>query len=178
MEKKYFIVGAILILTTLVVITVEADDASFGACLPGKESCSECYLTLKKSLLGRDDNIQRLSNAFFPPRANIPEFVTVTYEFENTSESQIWYWTHDSSYLFFQFTTFQYLSLFFGKPAELFSQELNLILDQDCATTPNVTFRLLTQKVSYYSEHTCFKYSRLWEMPYLSYSVYIVCKIC
>ena len=136
-----------ILINTLV---VKADDASFGACLPGKESCSECYLTLKQSLLGRDDNIQQLSNAFFPPRANIPEFVTVTYVFENTNDSQIWYWTHDSSYLFFQFTTFQYLSLFFGKPAELFSQELSLILDEECITTPNITFRLLTQRVSHY----------------------------
>ena len=146
METKNLTV-LLLMTSSLVVITTKAD-VSFGDCLPGKETCSECYLTLKKALLGRDDNIQRLSNAFFPPRANIPEFVTVTYVFENTNESQIWYWTHDSSYLFFQFTTFQYLSLFFGKPADLFSQKLTLTLDQDCAATPNVTFRLLTQRVS------------------------------
>ena len=145
MEKKKLTV-LLLIISSLVMIATKAD-VSFGDCLPGKETCSECYLTLKKALLGRDDNIQRLSNAFFPLRANIPEFVTVTYVFKNTNEPQIWYWTHDSSYLFFQFTTFQYLSLFFGKPADLFSQKLTLMLDQDCAATPNVTFRLLTQRV-------------------------------
>ena len=149
MEMKKSIV-LLLIISSLAMITTKAD-VSFGDCLPGKKTCSECYFTLKKALLGRDDNIQRLSNAFFPPRANIPEFVTVTYVFENTNESQIWYWTHDSSYLFFQFTTFQYLSLFFGKPADLFSQKLTLMLDQDCAATPNVTFRLLTQRVCYYA---------------------------
>lgn len=148
MEMKNLTV-LLLIISSLVMITTKADNISFGDCLPGKETCFECYLTLKKALLGRDDNIQRLSNAFFPPRANIPEFITVTYVFENTNESQIWYWTHDSSYLFFQFTTFQYLSLFFGKPADLFSQKLTLMLDQDCAATPNVTFRLLTQRVCY-----------------------------
>ena len=40
----------------------------------------------EKSLLGRDDNIQNLSLAFFPPKANVPEFVTVIYTFENSSE--------------------------------------------------------------------------------------------
>ena len=139
----------IVILCTVVTAgEVKSDNATFGACLPGKESCSECYLTLKQSLLGRDDNIQNLSNAFFPPRDNIPEFVTITYKFENISDHQIWYWTHDSSYLFFQFTTFQYLSLFFGKPAERFSQELTLTLDGACVNVPNSTFRLLTQRVS------------------------------
>ena len=139
----------ILLLTVSVVKTEGvASNATFGACIPGKESCSECYFTMKQLLLGRDDNILNLSTAFFPPRSNIPEFVTVTYLFDNNSSNpQIWYWSHDSSYLFFQFTTFQYLSLFFGKPAQLFSQEVTLTLDNTCATASNSSFRLLTQRV-------------------------------
>ena len=146
MESRIVVMFVLYTFASTKVVT--GDDATFGACLPGKESCSECYLTLKQSLLGRDDNIQRLSNAFFPPRSNIPEFVTVTYVFENSNESQIWYWTHDSSYLFFQFTTFQYLSLFFSKPAERFSQQVILTLNESCINAPNTTFRLLTQRVS------------------------------
>lgn len=145
MESRYSILITLLILLTDVNLGVKGD-ATFGACLPGKEGCSDCYLTLKESLLGRDDNIQGLSAAFFPPRANMPEFVTITYIFENTNDSQVWYWSHDSSYLFFQLTTFQYLSLFFGKPAELFSQKVTLKLNGTCANNSN--FRLLTQRVS------------------------------
>ena len=133
-------------LSTLVVSRSEYD-VNFGACLPGNESCADCYLTLKKALLWRDDNILNLSRAFFPPKLNMPVFVTVTYKFENSDlNSTVWYWTADSSYLFFQFTTFQYLSLFFGKPAHVYSQELTLTLNESCAANPN--FELLTQRVS------------------------------
>ena len=124
----------------------------FGDCLPGHESCSECYLTLKESLLSRDDNIQNLSAAFFPWNASNPIFVTVTYNFNNSNQSEVWYWTTDSSYLFFDITTFQYLSLFFSKPATLFSQKVILTLDEDCieaALNDDKMFKLLTQRVRF-----------------------------
>lgn len=144
MQKRYLIIASILISAVLQVDAI--DDSSFGACLPGQESCSQCYLTLKQSLLERDDNIRNLSNAFYPPKANIPEFVTVTYKFGNNIEPKIWYWSHDSSYLFFQLTTFQFLSLFFSKPAALFSQSVDLTLNESCANSSDL--QLLTQRVS------------------------------
>ena len=119
----------------------------FGDCLEGNQSCSECYLTLKESLLSRDDNIQKLSAAFFPWNASSPVFVTVTYNFNNSNHSEVWYWTTDSSYLFFEITTFQYLSLFFSKPAALFSQKVDLTLEEDCIGTADRMFKLLTQRV-------------------------------
>ena len=120
---------------------------NFGDCLDGHESCSECYLTLKESLLSRDDNIQNLSAAFFPSSANVPVFVTVTYNFNNSNHSEVWYWTTDSVYLFFEITTFQYLSVFFSKPAALFSQEVTLTLSEDCVDADDKMFMLLTQRV-------------------------------
>ena len=70
-------------------------DLPFGSCLVGKESCKECYLTLKKSLLSRDDNILNLSLAFYPPQDNIPAFVSITYLFGEApnSTTQKWFWT-------------------------------------------------------------------------------------
>ena len=144
MCKGHLIVASILVIAVLQVDAI--DDSSFGTCLPGQESCSQCYLTLKQLLLERDDNIRNLSNAFYPPKANIPEFVTVTYNFGNNVEPKIWYWSHDSSYLFFQLTTFQFLSLFFSKPAALFSQSVYLTLNESCANSSD--FQLLTQRVS------------------------------
>ncbi len=123
----------------------------FGDCIPGRESCSECYLTLKESLLSNDENIQKLSAAFFPWNASNPIFVTVNYMFNNLNDSEVWYWTIDSSYLFFEITTFQYLSLFFSKPATLFSQNVTLMLDENCTDASDEMLKLLTQRVSLYS---------------------------
>ena len=146
---RFFIV---LIFVSLSGVSYGQYRKRFGDCLPGHESCSECYLTLKESLLSRDDNIQKLSAAFFPWNASNPIFVTVTYEFNNSNHSEVWYWTTDSSYLFFEITTFQYLSLFFSKPATLFSQKVTLTLDEDCIdaalSNDSMMFKLLTQRVS------------------------------
>lgn len=122
----------------------------YGNCELGKENCVDCYQTLKKSLLGKDQNIQNLSVAFFPPKDNLPEFVTVTYCFDDNCMLQHkWFWTHESSYLFFPIKTFQYLSLFFGKPAEFFSRTVQLRLDEECHNASNDMFTLLTQRVSF-----------------------------
>lgn len=139
-----FIVASTLLLIFLGTSCGKQEGRNFGDCLDGHESCSECYLTLKESLLSRDDNIQNLLAAFFPSSANIPVFVTVTYNFSN---SKVWYWTTDSAYLFFEITTFQYLSLFFSKPAGLFTQEVTVTLDEDCIAADDKMFKLLTQRV-------------------------------
>lgn len=126
-----------------------ASEGKFGACQPENKSCSECYHNLKKSLLESDKNVRRLTVAFFPPDQNIPEFVTVNYCFnEDCSKNRTWFWTHDSSYLFFPLQTFQFLSLFFSKPASLFSQNVSVTLDEECYRTDHVMLTLLTQRVS------------------------------
>lgn len=145
------ILSVMVLLFTLTNIIAESEDAklTFGSCVPGKESCSECYLALKISLLSKDDNVRNLSLAFFPPRANNPEFVTVTYKFENESApNQLWFWTRDSSYLFIPLRTFQYLSLFFGKLEYQVSQSVTLTLGADCNETKGEIMELLTQRVS------------------------------
>ena len=93
----------------------------FGACAPEKNSCKDCYLALKQELLKQDGNVYNLSIAFFPPNTNPPEFVKVIYNFMARGiiiESQTWFWVQQSSYFLFPPNTFQFLSLFFGKPEE------------------------------------------------------------
>ena len=97
-KMSCYIAIAILLMYSTGIIYAKERIRDFGDCLEGKDSCSECYLALKESLLSRDDNIQNLSAAFYPSNANLPIFVTVTYNF-NTSA--VWYWTTDSAYLFF-----------------------------------------------------------------------------
>ena len=144
----------IFILILTVINTGSYTNATIGKCLPQKRSCSECYRTLKESLLKRDDNVRKLSEAFFPPRDNPPEFVKVTYYFgknstgENSTDKQVWFWSHESSYLFFPMETFQYLSLYFGKSATYFSREVTLNLDSECSEVQHDIMRLLTQRVS------------------------------
>ena len=68
---------------------------------------------------------------------------------EICNRTRIWYWTHDSSYLFFPPQTFQYLSLFFGKPATFITKYVTLILDEDCHDAHIDMFNLLTQRVNH-----------------------------
>lgn len=150
-----FFVTAMMIMKSRNIMADVDSDVPFGACQPGKESCSECYLALKQSLLKRDDNVQSLSRAFFPSNASNPVFVTVTYNFGNNTNTnnstEVWYWSYDSSYLFFEITTFQYLSLFFSKPAAFYSQKVSLTLDKECYTdngSNSPLLKLLTQRVS------------------------------
>ena len=139
---------AVFLLAGISLVVTSHD--KYGACQPENKSCSECYHNLKKSLLERDENVRSLTVAFFPPDQNIPEFVTVKYCFnKDCSIYRTWFWTHDSSYLFFPLQTFQFLSLFFSKPASLFSQNVSVTLDEDCFGTPNKTLTLLTQRVSW-----------------------------
>ena len=145
--KNLLLLFVIALVTNVAVVNAQIDeDDSFGRCLPGRNSCSECYLTLKKSLLGRDDNIRNLSLAFFPTRKSSPEFVNVTYHFGNVS-TQTWFWTHASSYLLFPLRTFQYLSLGFGKLDSEVSQQVTLTLDAECNSN-DTEMELLTQRVS------------------------------
>ena len=145
--KKQLLPLLMLIATNVAVMY--AEDDSFGSCPTGKDSCSECYLALKKSLLGRDDNIRNLSLAFFPTRASSAEFVTVIYNFDNVT-TQTWFWTQESSYLFFPLKTFQFLSLFFGKLERDVFQQVTLTLDAECNATNQKTMELLTQRVIIY----------------------------
>ena len=146
------LVFSMLTVTFFFTITFASDNndanITFGGCLPNKTSCSVCYTALKEMLLKRDDNVQELSKTFFPPRSNTPQFVEVAYKFGDNN-TQVWFWTHDSSYLFFPIETFQFLSLFFGKPASLFTQKMTLFLDEECSDVDHDILRLLTQRVSH-----------------------------
>ncbi len=143
-------ISLLLLLISFIHIGVSADsEVEFGGCQPENQTCAKCYHKIKESLLKKDKNVRALSTAFFPPKDNLPEFVNVTYCFDEIcNKPRIWYWTHDSSYLFFPMKTFQYLSLFFGKPATFFSRNVTLYLDMECYNASYQLFYLLTQRVS------------------------------
>ena len=124
----------------------------FGVCAPEKNSCKDCYLALKQELLKKDENVYSLSRAFFPPDTNPPEFVKVTYIFtdgDTINDSQTWFWVEQSSYFLFPPNSFQFLSLFFGKPKTYYSQEVTVTLSaSECFGVSVDYLTLLTQRVS------------------------------
>lgn len=149
-ENFLYIITIIIVFASAFSTEVFAN-VEFGACAPEKNTCKDCYLALKQELLKQDGNIYNLSKAFFPPDTNPPEFVKVTYKFVNgdtINQSQTWFWVEQSSYFLFPPNTFQFLSLFFGKPERYYSQNVSVILNaNECLGVDKGHLTLLTQRV-------------------------------
>ena len=124
-----------------------ADNFTIGSCKPGKENCTECYLTLVKSLLGNGDNMFNLMNVFTPPNSNPPEHVIVNYRFQNHRGSYTWFWATSFGYFLYQPAHFQFMSLFFGKPEHLHERTVEVTLPADCYGVKKEFMLLLTQRV-------------------------------
>ena len=123
-------------------------DDLIGQCDKGS-NCSECYQMLVIALLSKDQNLFNLSKAFFPTNSDDrPQFVTITYRFNDTNETKTWYWSEKGSFFVYPLQTFEYLSLFFGKASAFFSGSVTVTLDQDCADAEEDFMQHLTQRVS------------------------------
>ena len=111
------------------------------------------YDALKSSLANGPDNLNALSEAFFPPVDNNPEFVTVVYNFNDIPTTETWYWSTVTSHFLHPYEVFQYISLFFVKPRRFYIGKVELNIT---GTGSNVTecvdnisvMQLLTQRVS------------------------------
>ena len=122
----------------------------FGECSPGKDSCRDCYISLAQHLFQSDENVFNLSETFFPVDTNTPVFVVVRYHFRNASyeRAQTWFWGASASYFQYPVTTFQFLSLFFGKPEEFWTSEVDITLNAtECEGVKIEHLTLLTQRV-------------------------------
>ena len=123
-------------------------DDLIGQCDRGS-NCSECYQMLVISLLSKDQNLFNLSKAFFPTNSDDrPQFVTITYRFNETNETKTWYWSQKGSFFVYPLQTFEYLSLFFGKASTFFAGGVIVTLDQECINTEEEFMQHLTQRVS------------------------------
>ena len=113
-------------------------------------SCNN-FTVLEKSLFESVENKIQLSVTFFPLQDNSPEFVQVTYNFGN-NDTQVWFWSGQTSHFLHPFEVFQFMSLFFGKPEPYYTGTLSLQLSPDCADpgilpNGNSRLQLLTQRV-------------------------------
>lgn len=119
----------------------------------------ECdFIHLRTALVDNHENYYQLSRTFFPPVNNPPQFVEVTYNFTETSETQTWYWSDSISNFIHPPEVMQYMSLFFTKPHYFFSGSVQLVLPpviidgntvsiSECAKNLE-RMQLLTQRVS------------------------------
>ena len=80
MASKFTCKFIIVVMIASAAAQYDTCEFTFGACQPGTERCTECYLTLAKSLLGNDDNIFNLSRAFTTGSHYAPSFVIVNYQ--------------------------------------------------------------------------------------------------
>lgn len=142
-----------IIIILLIASSAAQDDTSeftFGACQPGRERCTECYLTLAKSLLGNDDNIFNLSSVFTTGDHDDPSFVIVNYQFqfENGSKDETWIWAERRTYFLYPPRVLQYISLFFGNPKPYYQDNVYLSLNgTECFGVDDKYMRHLTQRV-------------------------------
>ena len=109
-----------------------------------------CYFELEKSLLATERNLIQLSTTFFPLESNQPEFVTVTYTFNNSNVTQLWFWSVQTSYFLHPFEVFQFMSLLFSKPEAYYTGTVQIQLKTECAdlSSTDKNLQILTQRVS------------------------------
>ena len=140
-----------LCLLLLLPFLTVADDSE-DICEAEANSCSQCYTTLVKHVLMNDTNQFNIQNTFFPPYQSSPAFVTVSYEYYQdnemlTNETEIWYWSISTFYIYNPLPIFQFSSLLFSDISKLTS-EVTFKLDLSCRNASTKYKRLLTQRVS------------------------------
>ena len=125
----------------------ECVDAAAPECRDQSQSCDECYDTLADSLLNMNNNKYKLRRMFYPLERSSPVFVTVTYQYNDSSvRNRTWYWSAGVFYFLQPLEVFQFTSLFFGNP-EWRSSEITLILPAECANASEEFMTELTQQV-------------------------------
>ena len=116
-------------------------------CLDQSQSCDECYDTLANKLVNMHNNKYNLRRVFYPLERESPVFVTVTYQYNDSSvPNQTWYWSAGVFYYLQPLEVFQFTSLFFGNP-DWRSSDLTLTLPAECANASKGFMTELSEQV-------------------------------
>ena len=135
------------VILLLVVLAGLLHRAAAPECRDQSQSCDECYDTLVDALVNMRNNKYNLRRVFYPLQIVSPVFVTVTYQFNDSSvPNQTWYWSAGIFYFLQPLEVFQFTSLFFGNPAWR-SGEITLFLPAECANAPIGFMTELTEQV-------------------------------
>ena len=131
----------------LLVVLAGLLHSAAAECRDQSQSCDECYDTLADSLLNMRNNKYELRRMFYPLERASPVFVTVTYQYNDSSvPNQTWYWSAGVFYFLQPLEVFQFTSLFFGN-ADWRSSDLTLTLSAECASAPEGFMTSLTEQV-------------------------------
>ena len=131
----------------LLVVLAGLLHSAAAECHDQSQRCDECYDTLADSLVNMRNNKYNLRRVFYPLEIASPVFVTVTYQYNDSSApNQTWYWSAGVFYFIQPLEVFQFTSLFFGNPAWR-SSELTLTLPAECARAPEEFMTELTEQV-------------------------------
>lgn len=109
--------------------------------------CSTDFYILEKELLSRSTNRFNLTKTFFPPHDPHPVVVKVTYVFEGSGETDVWFWSESMFYLIQPLEIFQYTSLFFSN-LQFREKDVTITLGANCSDTGQDFLMILTQRVS------------------------------
>jgi len=148
--------------------------------------CAENFDTLEWALLHTKNNKVELRKAFYPPREEASDFVTVHYKFldedgMNTTCKKTWLWSTIGFYLIQPPTIYQFMALFFNPEPRVSTANIFLPYEcrdlvtwenGSCSCDSNGTLDIITQQVSplgnqvltpnchmcYYSGCNCSKY--------------------
>ena len=133
----------ILLLVTLVGL----QHSAAVKCRHQSQNCDACYDTLADSLMNMRNNKYNLRRVFYPLERESPVFVTVTYQYDDSSvPNQMWYWSAGVFYYLQPLEVFQFTSLFFGNP-NWRSNNITLILPAECASASEEFMTELTEQV-------------------------------
>ena len=131
----------------LLVVLVGLLHSAAAECLNQSQRCDECYDTLAKSLVNMRNNKYYLRRMFYPLEKSSPVFVTVTYQYNDSSvPNQTWYWSAGVFYFIQPLEVFQFTSLLFGNPSWR-SSDLTLMLPAECASASEDFMTELTEQV-------------------------------
>ena len=128
-------------------------------------TCTRCYRMLATELLKNADNYIALQSTFFPPDDSGPDFVIVTYIFDDQEyltetesaiqnlSNHVWFWSSSAYFFYHPLQAIQFTSLGFSDPS-LRQRNITLHLPASCYYSENITdpgpfnMKLLTQRVS------------------------------
>ena len=147
--------------------------------------CAENFDTLEWALVHTKNNKVELRKAFYPPREEASDFVTVHYKFldedgMNITCKKTWLWSTIGFYLIQPPTIYQFMALFFNPEPRVSTADILLPYEcrdlvtwenGSCSCDSNGTLDIITQQVSplgnqvspnchmcYYSGCHCSKY--------------------
>ena len=105
------------------------------------EDCTTNYSVLEKAVLKTGNNLFKITTTFYPPDKDNPLYVSVTYKFLNTSDSELmvlnttnYLWSSASLYLTIPPRVIRYLSLLFCYVEDDRIVDLELELPGECET--------------------------------------------